>query len=59
VRDPFDFLVALLGVVVPVVLTLYLRRRDRIAGLEKRIDKAFRVLAVITGDPNIEGSTSD
>jgi hypothetical protein len=59
VRDPFDFLVALLGVMVPVVLTLYLRRRDRIAGLEKRIDKAFRVLAVITGDPNIEGSTSD
>lgn len=59
--DYFDRAVALLGIVVAVMLPLLMRsadrRKARIEHLENGMVKVWRVLAVITGDPNIEGST--
>ena len=59
VHDNFDYALAFLGILVPVVLTLSLRRSDRAAKSEKRIDKIFRILAVLTNDPDIEGTYPD
>lgn len=58
-HDYFDRAVALLGIVVAVMLPLLMHRADRrearVAHLENGMVKVWRVLAVVTGDPNIEG----